>query len=64
MKTTMWVKRNLKDIAKLLYGDKSVAVYKGLAEAGQRALGNRSILFNPLNRKAKKLLIRSKERMV
>lgn len=54
--------KNLKDIAKLLYGDKSVAVYKGLAEAGQRALGNRSILFNPLNRKAKEIVNKIKKR--
>ena len=55
-------KKNLKDIAKLLYSDKSVAVYRGLAEAGQRALGNRSILFNPLNRKAKEIVNKIKKR--
>jgi predicted NodU family carbamoyl transferase len=35
--------KSVKDIANLLNQDKSVAVYTGLAEAGQRALGNRSI---------------------
>ena len=55
-------KKNIKDIAKLLYGDKSIAVYKGFAEAGQRALGNRSILFNPLNRNAKEIVNKIKKR--
>ena len=36
----------------------------GLAEAGQRALGNRSILFNPLNRKAKEIVNKIKKWMV
>ena len=51
-----------KDIAKLLNQDKSVAVYTGLAEAGQRALGNRSILFNALNLDAKDLVNKIKKR--
>jgi carbamoyltransferase len=51
-----------KDIAKLLYEDKSVAVYTGLAEAGQRALGNRSIFFNALNPNAKDLVNKIKKR--
>ena len=44
---------SIKDIANLLYQDKSIAVYTGFAEAGQRALGNRSIFFNSLNPNAK-----------
>ena len=51
-----------KDIAKLLYQDKSVSVYTGLAEAGQRALGNRSILFNALNSDAKEIVNKIKKR--
>ena len=51
-----------KDISKLLYEDKSVAVYTGLAEIGQRALGNRSILFNALNPDAKDLVNEIKKR--
>lgn len=50
------------DIAQLLYQDKSVAVYTGLAEAGQRALGNRSILFNALNPDSKELVNKIKNR--
>ena len=53
---------SIKDIAKLLYENKSVAVYTGLAEAGQRALGNRSILFNALNPDAKNLVNKIKKR--
>jgi carbamoyltransferase len=51
-----------KDIAKLLYQDKSVAVYTGISEAGQRALGNRSILFNALNPDAKEVVNKIKNR--
>jgi carbamoyltransferase len=53
---------SVKDVANLLYQDKSVAVYTGLAEAGQRALGNRSILFNALNPDAKDLVNKIKKR--
>jgi carbamoyltransferase len=53
---------SIKDIANILYQDKSVAVYTGLAEAGQRALGNRSILFNALNPYAKNLVNKIKKR--
>ena len=51
-----------KSIAKLLYDNKSVAVYNHLAEAGQRALGNRSILFNALNPDAKDIVNKIKNR--
>jgi carbamoyltransferase len=54
--------KSVKDIASLLNQDKSVAVYTGLAEAGQRALGNRSILFNALNPNAKDLVNEIKKR--
>lgn len=52
----------IKEIAKLLYDNKSVAVYKGLAEGGRRAYGNRSILFNPLNKNAKNIVNQIKKR--
>lgn len=51
-----------KEIAELLYNDKSVAVYHGLAESGPRSLGNRSILFNPMNIDAKKIVNKIKKR--
>lgn len=53
---------SVEDVAKLLADDKSVAVYEGLAEAGQRALGHRSILFNPRNKDAKALVNKIKNR--
>jgi carbamoyltransferase len=52
----------IKDIAELLYQNKSIAVYTGVAEAGQRALGNRSILFNALNPDAKDIINKIKNR--
>lgn len=56
------VRTSVKEIAHLLNENKSVAVYKGLAESGQRALGNRSILFNALNVDAKDIVNRIKKR--
>jgi carbamoyltransferase len=53
---------SIKEIADLLNRNKSVAVYTGLAESGQRALGNRSILFNALNRNAKDIVNNIKKR--
>lgn len=47
---------NHKKIAKLITENKSVGIYSGLAEAGPRALGNRSILFNAMNPNAKNLI--------
>jgi carbamoyltransferase len=52
----------LQEIARLLHQNNSVAVYKGLAEAGQRALGNRSIFFNPLHPNAKEIVNKIKKR--
>lgn len=54
--------KSVGDVAKIIYQNKSVAVYTGLAEAGQRALGNRSILFNALNPDAKDLVNKIKNR--
>lgn len=50
------------EVAKLLARQKSVAVYDGYSEAGQRALGNRSILFNPLVPNAREIVNRIKKR--
>lgn len=50
------------DIATLLYNNQSVGVFNGLAESGPRALGNRSILFNPLNPNAKDIVNKIKNR--
>ena len=50
------------DVAKLLDDQKVVAVFNGLAEAGPRALGNRSILFDARNPKAKDIINSIKNR--
>jgi len=51
-----------KKIAKYLSESKTVAVFNGQAEAGPRALGNRSILFDPRNLKAKEIVNNIKKR--
>ena len=53
---------NETDIANLLSQGKIVAVYNGQAEAGPRALGNRSILFDPRNLQSKKIINKVKNR--
>jgi carbamoyltransferase len=53
---------SIKEIVRLLNENKSVAVYRGFAESGQRALGNRSILFNALNPNAKDIVNQIKKR--
>lgn len=50
------------DISSFLIDKKVVAVYNGLAEAGPRALGNRSILFNPTFEDAKDFVNKVKKR--
>ena len=51
-----------KEVVDLLYQNKSVAVFYGQAEAGERALGNRSILFNALNPDARDIVNKIKKR--
>lgn len=53
---------NLDEIADLLASGKSVALYQGRSEAGPRALGNRSILFDPRDPKAKEKINQIKKR--
>jgi carbamoyltransferase len=53
---------SIKEISTLLNQDKSIAIYRGLAEAGQRSLGNRSIFFNVLNLNAKDIVNQIKKR--
>jgi len=50
------------DIVNLIADQKSVAVYQGFSEAGQRALGNRSILFDATNPDARTLVNLIKKR--
>ena len=42
-----------KEVASLLKQNKCIGIYQGRSEMGPRALGNRSILFNPSNPNAK-----------
>ena len=56
------VKVTTKEIANYLSQSKIVAVYNGQAEAGPRALGNRSILFDPRNPNAKDIVNKVKNR--
>jgi len=50
------------EVAKLLANNKIVAIYQGRSEQGPRALGNRSILFNPSNKKGKDIINKIKKR--
>ena len=50
------------DIVDLLISQKSVALYKGLAEAGPRSLGHRSILFDARNINAVNIVNKIKKR--
>lgn len=53
---------DIEDVVDLLLEQKSVAIFKGLSEAGPRALGNRSILFDPRNANAVDIVNRIKKR--
>lgn len=55
-------KVTISDIAQMIVSDKSVALFEGKAEAGPRALGHRSILFNAMNKDAKEIVNRIKKR--
>lgn len=49
-------------VASLLYEGKTVGWYQGHGEVGPRALGNRSILFNPLIPNGKEIVNKIKKR--
>jgi carbamoyltransferase len=55
-------KCSIDDVVSLLIDQKSVAIFKGKAEAGPRALGNRSILFDARNPQAKRIINKIKNR--
>jgi carbamoyltransferase len=55
-------KTTVQEVADLLSNGKSVAIYNGLSEAGPRALGNRSILFDPRDPDAKEKINKIKKR--
>ncbi|MEM4097921.1 MAG: carbamoyltransferase C-terminal domain-containing protein [Candidatus Micrarchaeaceae archaeon] len=51
-----YIGNDMADLAKLVSSNKIIAVYQGRSELGPRALGNRSIVANPSNRKTRKLI--------
>ena len=53
---------SLENIVSMLLDQKSVAIYEGLSEAGPRALGHRSILFDARNVNAKEIVNTIKKR--
>lgn len=50
------------DVAKLIYDGNIVALFQGRSESGPRALGNRSILFNPCIENGKEIINTIKKR--
>jgi carbamoyltransferase len=55
-------KVSYEDIVNLLLKQNIVALFQGKSEAGQRALGNRSLLFDPRNPKGKDIVNQIKRR--
>lgn len=55
-------KSDLNEVVELLASGKSVAIFEGNPEAGPRALGHRSILFDARNKKAKEIVNKIKNR--
>jgi len=53
---------SIKDVASLLKNKKSIAIFQGRSEIGPRALGNRSILFDPTDFYAKEKINLIKKR--
>ncbi len=53
---------SLEEICNLLISGKSVAIFEGQPESGPRALGHRSILFDPRNKNGKNLVNKIKKR--
>lgn len=50
------------DIVELIISGKVVAIFQGKSEAGQRALGNRSLLFDPRHKDGKTIVNKIKRR--
>jgi len=57
-----YIKCNEKDIVKEILDQKVVALYQGRSEQGPRALGNRSIIFDPRNKDGKDIVNKIKKR--
>lgn len=59
---TVGKKSSVQEICDLLINQKSVAIFEGSPEAGPRALGHRSILFDARNLNAKQIVNKIKKR--
>lgn len=59
---TPGITASISDVCRLLCDKKAVAVFEGAPEAGPRALGHRSILFDPRDPDAKKIVNKIKNR--
>ena len=55
-------KTTKKEVAKLLSENNIVALFQGKCESGPRALGNRSLLFNPMNKDGQDIVNTIKKR--
>lgn len=55
-------KVSYEDVVNLILNQNIVALFQGKSEAGQRALGNRSLLFDPRNPKGKDIVNQIKKR--
>lgn len=62
IQTTTYENTDAKTVANLIANGKIVAIYQGQSEGGPRALGNRSILFDPRNPKGKDIVNTVKNR--
>ena len=58
----MRIIKDQKEAVKLLLKQKPVVIFQGDSEWGPRALGNRSILFDPRNKNAKEIINKIKGR--
>ena len=56
------VKKSTKDLCDILNNQKIVAIFEGAPESGQRALGHRSLLFDPRNVEGKRIVNSLKNR--
>lgn len=59
---TQTKKSSIEEVCDLLINQKCVAIFEGKPEAGPRALGHRSILFDPRNANAKHIVNQVKRR--
>ena len=55
-KFIMIIINNINEAVKILLDQKPLVIFQGDSEWGPRALGNRSILFDPRNKNAKEIV--------